>query len=134
MRDWFLPALTGIALAIGIAGYRTARAALQAAHAGDRRSLRASILEGRARRRVSDDTREYALRVSLANDSGGPRTIASTILRVTYRTRANFLGAVDLPLEDTKITDTKGSGATGNALDVSLPLLPGYTTQGCLLF
>jgi len=132
MSDWFLPALTGIALAVGIAGYRTARAALQAAHASDRRSLRASILEGQACRRVRDDTREYALRVSLTNDSGVPCTIASTILRVTYRTRANFLGAVDLPPEDTKITDTKG--ATGNALELSLPLIQGQTTQGWLFF
>src|SRR5688572_20891161 len=134
MRDWFLPALTGLALAIGIAGYRTARAALQAAHASDGRALRALILEGQARRGVKDDTREYALRVSLTNDAGVPCTIASTILRVTYRTRANFLGAVDLPLEDTKITDTKGAGATRNARELSLPLFKGQTTQGWLFF
>lgn len=66
-----------------------------AAVPASRRAL-LEVLEGQARRDISDDSRDYALLVSVTNDTDTALTLSRCVLRVTYRTRANFLGAVDL--------------------------------------
>lgn len=64
--------------------------------AGDTPGLSASMAGGQTRRGLSEDSRDYVFRIALSNRSGGERHIARAELRVAYRTRANFLGAVDL--------------------------------------
>ena len=56
----------------------------------------AQILEGHTRRDIASDTRDYVFVVNLTNRSTAERRFPEPALRVTYRTRANFLGAVDL--------------------------------------
>jgi len=56
----------------------------------------AQILEGHTRRDIASDTRDYVFVVNLTNRSSVERRFPEPALRVTYRTRANFLGAVDL--------------------------------------
>ena len=56
----------------------------------------AQVLEGHTRRDIASDTRDYAFIVNLTNRSNVERRFPEPALRVTYRTRANFLGAVDL--------------------------------------
>jgi hypothetical protein len=84
------------------------------------------VLEGRARRTIADDTREYLLRLSLENAGDSAVAVSSAVLRVTYRTRANFLGAVDLsPLSDQQ-------GQPPFELPARLPT--GATVSGWLFF
>ena len=68
------------------------------ANAGQGRAPRQSIsiVEAQARRDLANDTRDYSFVVAVANDSATVRQFAPPTLRVTYRTRANFLGAVDI--------------------------------------
>jgi len=54
------------------------------------------VLEGHTRRDVGADARDYAFVVHATNRSNSERRLTGATLRVTYRTRANFLGAVDL--------------------------------------
>ena len=56
----------------------------------------AEVLEGHTRRDLTSDTRDYVFVVNLTNRSKVERRFPEPTLRVTYRTRANFLGAVDL--------------------------------------
>jgi hypothetical protein len=56
------------------------------------------VLDGSVQRDLATDLRRYRFAVALRNHSPLERTIAAAGLRVSYRTRANFLGAVDLPL------------------------------------
>ena len=58
--------------------------------------LAIKVTEGHARRDLASDTRDYAFTVNVSNESPSERRFESPMLRVTYRTRANFLGAVDL--------------------------------------
>lgn len=60
-------------------------------------SAEAQVLEGHTRRDVAADSRDYVFVVKLTNATNLDRRFAEPTLRVTYRTRANFLGAVDLP-------------------------------------
>jgi hypothetical protein len=57
------------------------------------------VREGHTRRDLASDAREYAFIVGIANRSQSERRLNGIALRVTYRTRANFVGAVDLPSE-----------------------------------
>lgn len=57
----------------------------------------AQVLEAHTRRDLAADARHYVFVVKLANPTTLDRTFPGPTLRVTYRTRANFLGAVDLP-------------------------------------
>jgi hypothetical protein len=67
--------------------------------------FRVDVLEGQARRTLSDDSRDYALLVSFTNDTAEQVVVSGCVLRVTYRTRANFLGAVDLePRTDVELS------------------------------
>jgi hypothetical protein len=58
--------------------------------------LAIKVTEGRSQRHLATDTRDYTFTVTVSNESPSARRFDSSILRVTYRTRANFLGAVDL--------------------------------------
>ena len=108
-----------VSLAASIAAYRLASRALHRPEVPVSRSrrLRVHVLDGQVRRALADDTRDYALLASLGNDSDSTVTVARLTLRVTYQTRANFLGAVDLePLIE------RPAGAAGRAM------LPGAAT------
>jgi hypothetical protein len=50
---------------------------------------------------VPSDTRDYVFIVNVTNSSAADQRLQEPTLRVTYRTRANFLGAVDLQSTDT---------------------------------
>jgi hypothetical protein len=69
------------------------------------------VVEGHTRRTVSTDTRDYVFVVTIRNPSAAERRFIEPTLRVTYRTRANFLGAVDLTSRET-ITVPAGDHAT----------------------
>lgn len=113
----------------------TARAALRRAgvRSGDRAArqpgLALEVVDGEARRTVADDRREYALRLMGVNGGGKTETLAAATLRVTYRTRANFLGAVDIPPQ-TSVTPADGRALMLLPLDVG----PGRALDGWLVF
>ena len=79
---------------------RTVLAEGTAAQTGPPRSgvhgLSVQVVDGKTRRGVAADTRDYSFTIALANRSGADRRLERIELRVTFRTRANFLGAVDL--------------------------------------
>jgi hypothetical protein len=54
------------------------------------------VIEGHTRRDMPTDTRDYVFVVGITNPPTSERRFREPTLRVTYRTRANFLGAVDL--------------------------------------
>ena len=58
--------------------------------------LTVRVSEGHCRRDLGTDTRDYAFVVAVSNQSATERRFRPPTLRVTYRTRANFLGAADL--------------------------------------
>jgi len=59
------------------------------------------VVEAHTRRDVPSDTRDYVFIVNVTNSSAADQRLQEPTLRVTYRTRANFLGAVDLQSADT---------------------------------
>jgi hypothetical protein len=59
-----------------------------------------TVLDGSVHRDLAADCRSYTFTISISNQSAAERTIAAAGLRIGYRTRANFLGAVELPLTD----------------------------------
>ena len=73
-----------------------ARTVLADRQGQSREPVTVRVTEGHARRDIAADTRDYAFVVALANHSTVDRRFEPPALRVTYRTRANFLGAVDL--------------------------------------
>ena len=74
---------------------RTIVAAPPVAAPGSPLSFR--VNEGHTRRDVATDTRDYAFVVAISNASStSERRLDPVMLQVTYRTRANFVGAVDL--------------------------------------
>jgi hypothetical protein len=104
------------AAAVAIAAARSARRL--AAPASSVAGIDVDVLDGSVRRELAADLRRYAFTVALANRSSAAKTIAAAGLRVSYRTRANFLGAVDLPLTP---------GNDPGALRLPLRLLPNET-------
>ena len=56
-----------------------------------------SVTAGRAGRTIADDRRVYDFTVAITNTSSDDKTFDRLALRVSYRTRANFCGAVDVP-------------------------------------
>jgi hypothetical protein len=90
-------------------------------------ALTVTVIDGRARRSLADDTRDYALRVLLRNE-GQPTTVGAIVLRVTYRTRANFLGAVDL--KPSLEIDSGGDAR----LTLPAAIATGATVSGWLFF
>jgi hypothetical protein len=88
--------------------------------------LAVRVLEGRARRTIADDTREYLLRIALENAGGSAAAVSGAALRVTYRTRANFLGAVDLA----PLSEPQGQPP----FELPARVSPGATVSGWLFF
>ena len=115
MGSALLSVIAVAALTLSVAALRGSRQALRRAQTGRTSSLQLRALEGEARRSVADDSREYAILVELVNDTAAAVAVTSVALRVTYRTRANFLGAVDLET----VADVEGT-ATGRPL-LNLP-------------
>jgi hypothetical protein len=76
-----------------------------------RNPLTVRVSEGYCRRDLTTDTRDYAFVVAVSNQSATERRFGPPALRVTYRTRANFLGAVDLESAE---SPTAPAGQTTN--------------------
>jgi hypothetical protein len=66
-----------------------------------------TVVDGQSRRELGPDTREYLFVVSATNPSAAERRFKAATLRVTYRTRANFVGAVDLPSSEPMIVPAR---------------------------
>jgi len=118
------------ALTLSAAAFRSARQALRASRPESAASLRLRVLEGQARRSVADDKRDYAILTELFNDTAAAVTITTITLRVTYRTRANFLGAVDLEAEP----DAVVAGGSRPLLALPAQVKSGETISGWILF
>ena len=129
MGSALLSAVALAALALSVMAYRGSRQALHSTHPA-RRSFTLRVLEARARRSIADDMREYALLLELGNDTAQTVTIASVALRVTYRTRANFLGAVDLEPR----REATGNPAARPILGLPAPVGAGESMTGWMLF
>ena len=120
--------MAGAGLVLGGAAYRLAREAARAGVAPG--GLRGRVEEGHARRLLGDDTREYVLRVSLRNGLATPVVVSACQLRVTYLTRANFLGVVDLA----PTADALPAVAAADRLAFPLRLHAGAIAEGRLFF
>ena len=118
------------ALTLSAFAYRSARLAQRTSRPESVPSLRLRVLEAQARRSVADDQRDYAFLTELFNETAAAVTITTITLRVTYRTRANFLGAVDLEVEPAAVV------AAGSRPLLALPahVKSGETTSGWILF
>jgi hypothetical protein len=94
--------------------------------------LSITVLDGRARRDLTSDAREYAFLLAVENASGAETTVTEAELRVSYRTRANFCGAVDVQ------ADVAGEGrmtsATQSRLNIPLRLGPDQAASGWIEF
>ena len=105
---------------------RTVLAEGTADHKGSPRSavrgLSVQVADGKTRRDVATDTRDYSFTVAIANRSGADRRLRPIELRVTFRTRANFLGAVDLA------SAQNISVAAGTSIEATL----GFTTSNVI--
>jgi hypothetical protein len=93
--------------------------------------LAVSVLDGSVVRELPADLRRYAFTVAITNQSDVDRMVTAAALRVRYRTRANFLGAVDLPLsaggDPSELHVSLSAGAGGSALHLPLRIAPGET-------
>jgi hypothetical protein len=129
MGSALLSVIAVAALTLSVAAYRGSRQALQRSQTGRTPSFRLRALEGEARRSVADDARDYAILVELVNDTAAPVAVTSVTLRVTYRTRANFLGAVDLEA----IVDAARPATGRPVLTLPATLEPGAGVTGWIL-
>ena len=120
-----------LALAAAAFAWRSSRAAQQAVTAAQQvprqftRGLAVTVVDGRARRDLATDAREYAFLLAIENGSGAETTVSDVELRVSYRTRANFCGAVDLavaPEDTTAGTSERSPARLQPALHVPLRL------------
>jgi hypothetical protein len=138
---WLSVIPTLVAIAAFVYAYRTSRLAREAMAAGpvalprsDSRAepLSITVLDGRARRDLSSDAREYGFLIAVENTSGAETTITEVELRVSYRTRANFCGAVDVQME------VAGEGrmvsTTQSPLNIPLRLGPRQAASGWVEF
>ena len=119
-----------VAIVASLAAYLVARRALRIAGEQSRGAgVTASVADGEARRTLADDRREYALLLALTNRSSEPISVSAVSLRVTYRTRANFLGAVD-------VVPDMGVPSHGGRTMLRLPAVvaPGADTVAWLMF
>ena len=126
MGSALLSVIAVAALTLSAAAYRSSRQALRRAQSGPTPSLRLRALDGEARRSLADDTRDYAILVELVNDTAEAVAVTRIALRVTYRTRANFLGAVDLET----VADVARSATGQPLLDLPATLQPGARVTG----
>jgi hypothetical protein len=129
MGSALLSVIAIAALTLSVVAYRGSRQALQRAQNGWTPSVRLRALEGEARRSVADDSRDYAILVELVNDTAATVAVTSVALRVTYRTRANFLGAVDLET----VSDAAAPAAGRPLLNLPTTLEPGAAIAGWIL-
>ena len=136
---WLSVVPTAFAIAALAYAYRTsrlARAAIETsssrlAEREKRAPLSVTVLDGRARRDLTSDGREYAFLIAIEHASGAETTITDVELRVSYRTRANFCGAVDVPASVEAETRVAG---TQSRLHVPLRLAPGQVASGWIEF
>jgi hypothetical protein len=84
-----------------------------------------TVTSGRAERTIADDMRRYDYIVSIANCSAVEKTFDRLALRVSFRTRANFCGAVDVPMS---------SDRSDAAWRLPIRIAPGATIEGALHF
>ena len=84
-----------------------------------------TVITGRAERTIADDRRAYDFTISISNRSAQEKTFDRLALRVSFRTRANFCGAVDVPAD---------SAACDPVLRVPLRIAAGQTVSGALHF
>ncbi len=137
---WLSVIPTVLALAAIAYAYRTSRLAQDAVAAsqasvvlrphGRPAALSVTVLDGRARRDLTSDAREYAFLIAIENGSGAETTVTEVELRVSYRTRANFCGAVDVPVD----VEAHAGGSGQTRLHVPLRLGPGQAASGWVGF
>jgi hypothetical protein len=131
---WLSIIPTIVAVLAALYAYRTSRAAQQTLAAA-RQPLKSTaplvvtVVDGRARRDLTTDARDYAFLLAVENGTGAETTITDVELRVAYRTRANFCGAVDLALD----VDAQATGGQPR-LHVPLRLGPGQAASGWIAF
>ena len=134
-----------LAFAAAALAWRTSRAAQQAIAAAQTvprpftRGLGVTVVDGRARRDLSTDARDYAFLLAIENGSGAETTVAEVELRVSYRTRANFCGAVDLARDPGgAFASTAGEGSRTSdvqpKLHLPLRLAAAQATSGWVEF
>ena len=133
---WLSVIPTLVALAAAVFAWRASRAARQAVTAAQHvprqyaRGLGVTVVDGRGRRDLTTDARDYAFLLAIENGAGAETTVSDVELRVSYRTRANFCGAVDLAFAE----DGVGSSHLQPRLHVPLRLAAGQTTSGWVEF
>jgi hypothetical protein len=142
---WLSVIPTLVALAAAVFAWRTSRAALQAVAAAQQvprqyaRGLGVTVVDGRAHRDLTTDARDYAFLLAVENGAGAETTVSDVELRVSYRTRANFCGAVDLAVAEDG-ADSPNAGSTERRagpqprLHVPLRLAAGQATSGWVEF
>ena len=114
---WLSVIPTLLALAAAVFAWRTSRAAEHAIAAAQQvprqyaRGLGVTVVDGRARRDLTTDARDYAFLLAVENGAGAETTVSDVELRVSYRTRANFCGAVDLAVAEDG-ADSPDAGST----------------------
>ena len=113
------------------AALETSRSSLRSAAHEKRAPLSVTVLDGRARRDLTSDAREYAFLLAIEHASGAETTITDVELRVSYRTRANFCGAVDVPIN---IDEQTRLGSSQSRLHIPLRLAPGQAASGWVEF
>jgi hypothetical protein len=130
MGSALLSVMAVAALTLSVAAYRSSRQALRRAQPPRASSFQVRAVDGEARRAIADDTRDYAILIELMNGTAEAVTVTGVALRVTYRTRANFLGAIDL--ETGKQVAASSAGRPLLILPASLA--PGAKVTGWVLF
>jgi hypothetical protein len=130
MGSALLSAVALAALALSVLAYQNSRRALRSASPPPQPTLRLRVIDGHMRRSIAADTRDYAVAVDLANETRAPVTIRTIALRVTYRTRANFLGAVDIDPDQ----ESRKFEGTGPLLKLPVELGVGGGATGFLFF
>jgi hypothetical protein len=135
---WLSVIPTLLALAAAGFAWRTARMARHAAvdppqsRSSRRPALAVTVLDGRARRDLASDAREYAFLLAIEHGSGAETTVTDIDLRVSYRTRANFCGAVDVPVDiDAQL---RPSATAEPRVHVPLRLADGHVASGWVHF
>jgi hypothetical protein len=87
-----------VAVTAAVIALRAARSTADAGNPHPAHGLIVEVVAGGVRRDLAADLRAYTFTLSIANQSAAECVITAAGLRVSYRTRANFLGAVELPL------------------------------------
>ena len=131
-----------LTLAAAVFAWRTSRLARQVVAAAQHvprpfnRGLAVTVVDGRARRDLTTDARDYAFLLAIENGSGAETTVADVELRVSYRTRANFCGAVDLAVAPGEAAPNPGERAENLQPRLHVPLRLGaaQTTSGWVEF